>query len=99
MVAGRPSRRCSMERAGRMARELTGRHVLAITLAAFGVVIGVNLLLAVKAVGTFPGVEVSNSYVASQVFDRERSTQAEELASRVALHGANSNGNAGEGKD
>ena len=37
-----------------MARELTGRHVLAITLTAFGVVIGVNLLLAVKAVGTFP---------------------------------------------
>ena len=76
MVAGRPSRRCFMERAGRMARELTGRHVLAITLTAFGVVIGVNLRLAVKAVGTFPGVEVSNSYVASQVFDRERTAQA-----------------------
>ncbi|WP_134725718.1 FixH family protein [Paracoccus luteus] len=58
-----------------MARELTGRHVLAITLAGFGVVIGVNLLLAVKAVGTFPGLEVRNSYVASQVFDRERAAQ------------------------
>lgn len=76
MVAGPQSRRCFMERAGRMARELTGRHVLAITLTAFGVVIGVNLLLAVKAVGTFPGVEVRNSYVASQVFDRDRSAQA-----------------------
>lgn len=58
-----------------MARELTGRHVLAITLAAFGVVIGVNVLLAVKAVGTFPGLEVANSYVASQQFDRDRASQ------------------------
>lgn len=58
-----------------MARELTGRHVLAITLAAFGVVIAVNMLLAVKAVGTFPGLEVANSYVASQQFDRDRASQ------------------------
>lgn len=54
---------------------LTGRHVLAITLAAFGVIIGVNLLLAFKAVGTFPGLEVDNSYVASQSFDRDRAAQ------------------------
>ncbi len=54
---------------------LTGRHVLAITVTAFGVIIGVNLLLAFKAVGTFPGLEVDNSYVASQTFDRERAAQ------------------------
>lgn len=58
-----------------MARELTGKHVLAITLAAFGVIIGVNLVMAFKAVGTFPGLEVKNSYVASQSFDRERAAQ------------------------
>ena len=58
-----------------MARELTGRHVLGITLAAFSVVIAVNMLLAVKAVGTFPGLETRNSYVASQQFDRERAAQ------------------------
>ena len=58
-----------------MARELTGRHVLVITLAAFGVVIGVNVLMAIKAVSTFPGLETANSYVASQAFDRERSAQ------------------------
>ena len=59
----------------RMKRELTGRHVLAIMLGAFGVIISVNLLMAYKAVGTFPGVEVANSYVASQSFDRERQAQ------------------------
>ena len=52
-----------------MTRPLTGKHVLAITLVAFGVIIGVNVLMAVKAVGTFPGLEVANSYVASQDFD------------------------------
>lgn len=58
-----------------MARELTGRKVLAITVGAFGLIIGVNVLLAVKAVQTFPGLEVPNSYVASQTFDRERAAQ------------------------
>ncbi|MDB6176152.1 FixH family protein [Paracoccus sp. Z330] len=58
-----------------MRRELTGRHVLIITLAAFGVIIAVNITMAVKAVGTFPGLEVKNSYVASQGFDRERAAQ------------------------
>jgi nitrogen fixation protein FixH len=58
-----------------MARELTGKYVLAITVAAFSVIIGVNLVLAVNAVGTFPGLEVPNSYVASQHFDREREAQ------------------------
>lgn len=58
-----------------MARELTGRHVLAITLAAFGVIIAVNMVMAVKAVSTFPGLETANSYVASQRFDRDRAAQ------------------------
>lgn len=58
-----------------MTRELTGRHVLAITLTAFGVIVAVNLVMAVQAVKTFPGLEVKNSYVASQSFDRERAAQ------------------------
>lgn len=58
-----------------MTRELTGKHVLAITLAGFGTIIAVNLFMAVKAVGTFPGLEVANSYVASQSFDRDRAAQ------------------------
>lgn len=55
--------------------ELTGRHVLTITVSAFTVIIAVNLLLAYKAVSTFPGLEVDNSYVASQDFDAERAAQ------------------------
>jgi nitrogen fixation protein FixH len=56
-------------------REITGRHVLIGTVAAFGVIIAANLTLAVNAVRTFPGLEVKNSYEASQVFDRERLAQ------------------------
>lgn len=58
-----------------MATELTGRKVLAITVSAFAVIIGVNLYMAFQAVGTFPGLEVRNSYVASQSFDAERTAQ------------------------
>ena len=58
-----------------MMRELTGRHVLVITLSAFGVIIAVNLFMAFMAVGTFPGLEVKSSYVASQSFDRDRAAQ------------------------
>jgi nitrogen fixation protein FixH len=55
--------------------ELTGKHVLAITVGAFSVIITVNFLLAYKAVSTFPGLEVQNSYVASQVFDADKAAQ------------------------
>ena len=56
-------------------REVTGRHVLGITVSAFAVIIGVNLTLAYKAVSTFPGLEVGNSYVASQEFNARRDAQ------------------------
>ena len=58
-----------------MTRELTGRHVLAIFVAVFGVIITVNLTLAFQAVSTFPGLVVKNSYIASQTFDAERTAQ------------------------
>lgn len=58
-----------------MTKPLTGRKVLAITVSAFAVIIGVNVLMAFKAISTFPGLEVPNSYVASQVFDAERKAQ------------------------
>lgn len=57
------------------AKPLTGRKVLAITCSAFAVIIGVNLTLAYQAVATFPGLEVKNSYVASQNFDADRTAQ------------------------
>ncbi len=56
-------------------RPLTGRKVLAITVGAFAVIIGVNTILAVQAVRTFSGLVVPNSYVASQTFDRDRNAQ------------------------
>ena len=56
-------------------KELTGWHVLAIFGGGFAVIIGVNLMLAYKAVSTFPGLEVRNSYDASQTFDRDRAAQ------------------------
>lgn len=56
-------------------KPLTGRAVLMIFVSAFGVIIAVNLVLAYQAVHTFPGLEVQNSYVASQTFDADRRAQ------------------------
>lgn len=56
-------------------KPFTGRKFLMIVIAFFGVVIAVNVTMAVKAVKTFPGLEVSNSYVASQTFDKDRAAQ------------------------
>ena len=56
-------------------RQITGRHVLFGFVAAFSVIISVNLLLAFQAVKTFPGLEVKNSYVASQEFNIRKSAQ------------------------
>jgi nitrogen fixation protein FixH len=55
--------------------ELKGWHVFAGFAGAFGIIIAVNLTLAFQAVKTFPGLEVRNSYVASQKFDVERNAQ------------------------
>ncbi len=58
-----------------MQRELKGWHVFTGFAMAFGVIISVNLTLAYQAVHTFPGLEVKNSYVASQSFDSDRDAQ------------------------
>ena len=51
-------------------RGFTGRHMLAVMLGFFGVVIAVNITMAVLATRTFGGTVVDNSYVASQRFNR-----------------------------
>lgn len=56
-------------------RQFTGKHALAVFVAAFGVIIAVNLFLAYSAVKTFPGLEVKNSYVASQEFNERLKEQ------------------------
>ena len=50
-------------------KEFTGRKMLFVMLAFFGVIISVNVYMAFSAVSTFPGLEVDNSYVASQQFN------------------------------
>lgn len=59
---------------------LTGRHVFAIVGLFFGTVFAVNVALAIFATGTFPGLVVKNSYVASQNYNAllaEAQVQAE----------------------
>lgn len=58
-------------------KKFTGWHAAIIFVAAFGIIITVNLILAFNAVSTFPGLEVKNSYVASQQFDERRNAQEE----------------------
>jgi nitrogen fixation protein FixH len=58
-----------------MSTEIKGWHVATVFVLAFSVIIAVNLTLAYNAVRTFPGLEVKNSYVASQSFDEDRATQ------------------------
>ncbi|MXQ09205.1 nitrogen fixation protein FixH [Alphaproteobacteria bacterium GH1-50] len=65
-------------------RQITGRQVFFVTASAFAVIIAVNMTMAFKAVSTFPGLEVKNSYVASQSFDARRAAQ-EALGWDVAL--------------
>lgn len=49
-------------------RPFTGRHMLAIIVAFFAVVIGVNITMAVISGTTWTGLVVDNSYVASQQY-------------------------------
>lgn len=57
-------------------KQITGWHVFGIFVLGFGIIITVNMTLAINAVRTFPGLEVKNSYVASQSFDRDRAAQS-----------------------
>ncbi len=52
-------------------KQFTGKHMLAILIAFFGVVIGVNVLMAYFANSTWSGLVVENGYVASQSFDKD----------------------------
>lgn len=57
-------------------KPLTGRKVAIIVVGAFSVVITVNMVLAWKAVSTFPGLEARNGFIASQGFEERRAAQA-----------------------
>ena len=52
-----------------MKGEFTGRHMTAVLVGGFGIVIAVNLTMATLATRGFGGVVVENSYVASQKYN------------------------------
>lgn len=52
-----------------MMRSFTGWHMLGLMLAFFGLIVAVNVTMASLALGTFGGVVVENSYVASQRYN------------------------------
>lgn len=56
-------------------KPISGWHVFGLFALGFGIIIAVNLTLAWNAVKTFPGLEVKNSYVASQSFQADRARQ------------------------
>ena len=60
-----------------MTRELKGRHVLLICIAAFGIIITANLAMLFAATGSYPGLVVKNAYVASQGWDERAAAQKE----------------------
>lgn len=53
-----------------MMREFTGRHMLLAMCGFFGVVIAVNVTMAMFATRSFSGTVVDNGYVASQQYNR-----------------------------
>ena len=50
-------------------KPFTGKHMIMVMVAFFGVIISVNLLMAYYANSTWSGLVVKNSYVASQEFN------------------------------
>lgn len=58
-----------------MIKELKGFHVLLIALGFFGIIIAANLTMLFAATGSFPGLVVKNSYVASQKWNDRTAAQ------------------------
>ncbi|MEM8790691.1 MAG: FixH family protein [Pseudomonadota bacterium] len=63
-------------------KELKGYHVLGIALTAFAVIIAANMTMLFAATGSFPGLVVKNSYVASQGWNTR--TQAQQALGWVS---------------
>jgi nitrogen fixation protein FixH len=53
-------------------RQFTGWHMLAVVFCFFGVIVAVNVGMAVVASTSWTGLVVTNSYVASQEFEEKR---------------------------
>jgi nitrogen fixation protein FixH len=61
-------------------RPLTGRKVLVMLVAFFGVVIGVNVTMMKLAIGTLPGTDVDSAYTASLGYEKEIAAAHEQNA-------------------
>ncbi len=61
-------------------KPITGRHVFVGMVAFFGVIVAVNLTLAAFAKLTWTGLEVKNSYVASQDYNAKLATAQRQRA-------------------
>ena len=61
-------------------RPITGRKVLFMLVAFFGVVIGVNLVMMRLAIQTLPGTEVDSAYSASLAYEKEIATARAQTA-------------------
>lgn len=68
--------------------EFTGWHMAGVMGLFFGVIIGVNLTLAVFAGSTWTGLVVKNSYVASQQFNAETERMKREAELGWSVHAA-----------
>ncbi len=60
-----------MSRSSVSPKPLTGRMVLFMLVAFFGVVIGVNMIMMRLAIQTLPGTEVDSAYSASLAYEKE----------------------------
>lgn len=60
--------------------EFTGRHMLLLALGFFGVIISVNVFMAVVSSTSWTGLVVKNSYVASQEFEEKRIAHEQQVA-------------------
>ncbi|MEZ5742398.1 MAG: FixH family protein [Sphingomonadaceae bacterium] len=70
-----------------MKGEFTGKHMLAVLVGGFGIVFAVNFTMAAYATGSFSGVVVENSYVASQKYNGwlEEARESDKLGWSVDL--------------
>jgi nitrogen fixation protein FixH len=60
--------------------EFTGRHMALLAVSFFGVIISVNVGMAVLSSTSWTGLVVENSYVASQEFEEKRTAHDKQLA-------------------
>jgi nitrogen fixation protein FixH len=69
-------------------RPLTGRTVLVWLVAFFGVVIGVNVLMAKLAIDTMPGTDVDSAYQAGNAYNGQISAARDQDARRWQVRGS-----------